>query len=55
MAISQSYRGNSYEVWISPKKVLLNENSLKKELDENLEIENIPLEINEDHVQMQLF
>ncbi|MCU5019629.1 hypothetical protein OCD65_23380 [Bacillus paranthracis] len=46
---------NSYKSWISPKKVLFEEPSLKKELDEGLERANIFLEINENHVQMQLF
>ncbi|MFF2343901.1 hypothetical protein [Bacillus mycoides] len=45
---------NSYRAWISPRKILLNETSLKEELDESLERENITLEINGDHVQMQL-
>ncbi|AZJ24428.1 hypothetical protein CT694_33665 (plasmid) [Bacillus wiedmannii bv. thuringiensis] len=46
---------NSYKAWISPRKVLFEEPSIKKELDEGLEGANICLEINENHVQMQLF
>ncbi|MFK4316885.1 hypothetical protein ABH953_005747 [Bacillus sp. RC236] len=45
---------HSYKAWISPRKILLNEPSLKKELDESLERENVYIELNEDHVQMQL-
>lgn len=44
-----------YKAWISPRKILLNEPSLKKELDENLEGANISTELNESHVQMQFF
>ncbi|WP_142337956.1 hypothetical protein [Bacillus toyonensis] len=46
---------NSYKAWISPRKILLNEPGLKKEMDESLERANVSLEITEDHVQMQLF
>ncbi|MFJ5746825.1 hypothetical protein ACQKNT_24830 [Bacillus cereus] len=45
----------SYKAWISPRKVLFEEPSIKKELDESLERANISLETNENHVQMQLF
>ncbi|MCU4771046.1 hypothetical protein [Bacillus toyonensis] len=46
---------NSYKVWISPRKILLDEPIFRKELDESLERANISLEINENHEQMQLF
>lgn len=46
---------DSYKFVISPRKILLNEPILKNELDESLEGENISLEINEDHEQLQLF
>ncbi|MFA2694677.1 hypothetical protein [Bacillus mycoides] len=46
---------SSYTAWISPRKILLDEPIFKKELDESLERANILTELNEDHVQMQLF
>lgn len=46
---------NSYNCWISPRKILLDEPIFRKELDESLERANISLEINENHEQMQLF
>lgn len=46
---------SSYTAWISPRKILLDEPSFKKELDESLERANISTELNESHVQMQLF
>ncbi|NWK72599.1 hypothetical protein HWX41_27140 [Bacillus paramycoides] len=45
----------SYKGWISPRKILSGEPSLRKELDESLERANISIELNESHVQMQLF
>lgn len=46
---------SSYKAWISPRKILSGEPGLKEELDESLERANAPLDIIEDHVQMQLF
>lgn len=46
---------SSYKAWISPRKILSGEPSLREELDGSLERTNISIELNEEHVQMQLF